>query len=820
MAWRYFADGSAYNSATGEVKPKPEQQQSYTGSDSSKWSINKPQTEQKEPVIAEGTQQGEKIYKSGQWITFDRIPEAMKNKARVDSGELTSASSAYTSQNKQQFIDAGFEIKGNQALYIKPASVSTPAPSTTTRQSYINASGKIVTPETVEMEENFKKLGFKVSGQADFQTAGAGKLTFKNGITTDETGKVIGVGDLTGGQAQTEGTGWYDEVTGKDTPVGVGTPRPTTTTEETQQILNTEAMAKYTPDQYERLEDGRVILKAGVQPIAGTTKATTVEGGIPKLNQQQELKAAQDRISAGTANDDDKKNVDYAISKGIIDGTTAISEIPSVDELSDGGGAGVATATDPLPVYENQVGSLNQQITSLKSELENTYKTKETEYQKQVDDANAKIAKLQEQQKSAIEETDPTKSQFYDQETTILQNQLDAAEFASTKLQEDYEKARSLTTELDALNNQANADIQAMKGVTGLASIRTPRINAKIDEWTGRASILQAALAGVQDNIDLSFQYIDAAQKDIKARKDEEIAYYTSLKDYYSGIETSEEGKLTQAQTDKQDMIDNIIGQKETEIENLQYTVDLVNAEMINDPARVAGAGINLATDNLETITQKLADYDYRQETIDKKNTMEAEGYTYISNLNGITSEAQITRITDSKGVERIYKNPVENVKAGSGVGTGASSPIVDAYVAQVNSGALELSSVPADYRGDVALQLGTTAPTSPLDADLEGAARVVMALENAGASTDEAYFGIVKQLAEDLGLPEASVDKTLIEKINQLKGVQPTAEAPVAEEENIGSDFDINSTEPQIGESGEVVLPTDKLKFEDVFNK
>lgn len=38
------------------------------------------------------------------------------------------------------------------------------------------------------------------------------------------------------------------------------------------QIINLESMAKYTPDQYERLDDGAVVLKEGVEPIEGTTK--------------------------------------------------------------------------------------------------------------------------------------------------------------------------------------------------------------------------------------------------------------------------------------------------------------------------------------------------------------------------------------------------------------------------------------------------------------------------------------------------------------------------------------------------------------------
>ena len=43
----------------------------------------------------------------------------------------------------------------------------------------------------------------------------------------------------------------------------------------TYQILNTAMMAKYSPNQYQRLPSGAVILNPGVTPIAGTVKETT-----------------------------------------------------------------------------------------------------------------------------------------------------------------------------------------------------------------------------------------------------------------------------------------------------------------------------------------------------------------------------------------------------------------------------------------------------------------------------------------------------------------------------------------------------------------
>ena len=344
--------------------------------------------------------------------------------------------------------------------------------------------------------------------------------------------------------------------------------------------------------------------------------------------------------------------------------TTPISDIPTVDELA--GTTPQVTVSDPIPAYEAQIGSLSEQIATMKTEMTDYWKTQEANKQTEIDDLNTKIAELQKTQLAQIEKADPAQSQFYDQQTIILQNQLDAAELASTKLTEDFNKARSLTAELETLNSQANADIQAMKGVTGLAAIRTPRINQKINEWTGRASILSAALAGVQDNINLSYQYIDKAQADITDRRNEEITYYNALIGYYGSLEETEVAKLTSAQSDKKEAAQNQNYIKQTENDKTLKTTIRLPDEMINDPARVAGAGINLATDNLFTISQKFADYDYSQEVVDKRNAMEIEGYTYLSSMTGITNENQITRITDSRGVERIYKNPPEK-KTGTG---------------------------------------------------------------------------------------------------------------------------------------------------------
>jgi len=79
------------------------------------------------------------------------------------------------------------------------------------------------------------------------------------------------------------------------------TPAAPTETAAQYQILDLEAMKKYTPDQYERLPDGRVVLKPGVQPIEGTVKqvgATPGQLGAP--GQTGEEIVGADGTAAGT----------------------------------------------------------------------------------------------------------------------------------------------------------------------------------------------------------------------------------------------------------------------------------------------------------------------------------------------------------------------------------------------------------------------------------------------------------------------------------------------------------------------------------------
>ncbi|MCK5211843.1 hypothetical protein KAJ89_04030 [Candidatus Parcubacteria bacterium] len=183
------------------------------------------------------------------------------------------------------------------------------------------------------------------------------------------TGKMVKIADYNA--AQSKDSGWYDEVTGESTPVGVGTPRPKTGTgapaESTgtpagQWIRNPAELSTLTKDDIAKLSNGKVFRRdlalekqkideyrslygapeadwqkfhdfayAGIKPTTAGAPEAAVSSDI-----QKGLQAAQDRIAKGKGTPEDKKNVEYAKSKGLIPGGEETldpkQEIANIDE--------------------------------------------------------------------------------------------------------------------------------------------------------------------------------------------------------------------------------------------------------------------------------------------------------------------------------------------------------------------------------------------------------------------------------------------------------------------------------------------------------
>lgn len=149
-------------------------------------------------------------------------------------------------------------------------------------------------------------------------------------------------------EAQTFGTSNYG-YSFPATPVSTISPQnspQSTTGGQRYQILDLNSMAQYTADQYERLPDGAVVLKAGVTPKPNTTKPyeqkapttpTTPSGGampesaVGTTDQAARDKAASDIIERSGLPDDVKMLFKTAI--GNIKGTDQESILKAFDEI-------------------------------------------------------------------------------------------------------------------------------------------------------------------------------------------------------------------------------------------------------------------------------------------------------------------------------------------------------------------------------------------------------------------------------------------------------------------------------------------------------
>ena len=86
--------------------------------------------------------------------------------------------------------------------------------------------------------------------------------------------------------------------------------------------------------------------------------------------------------------------------------------------------------------------------------LESEYQRQKDQELKRIDDFKAEMDKFTSQQEDLISRADPTKSQFYEQEQRVIQNQLDAAETASKTLESNFTENQRITNELESLLNE------------------------------------------------------------------------------------------------------------------------------------------------------------------------------------------------------------------------------------------------------------------------------------------------------------------------------------------------------------------------------
>lgn len=370
---------------------------------------------------------------------------------------------------------------------------------------------------------------------------------------------------------------------------------------------------------------------------AGTTDVYNIGGSTPKYVSFEEANAGNIWGQVQEVQNASQYGVQATNLNSLVGpGTTSI------------GDTGLITAESPaLP----SGGDINNYLTNASADLQAARTTLESSYDKQ-------IKALQDQQDSLQRQMDAYKTE---EETTL--SKIGALSTPWQKAYEDSERQRLLIEknyfdnqssikELEDLMNKAVSDIQYEQAITGLSSIRNPRIAKTKEDYAARVGVIEAVMAARNNQIAVATNLVDRGINAIANDKKAQIDYYNGLIKFYDGLRTEKGDRLITLEAQELNYVNAKIGLLENDLTKLQASSDYIKNLMI-DPATAGAmekAGVKL-TDSIETINSKLAKYSYTKEVQDRANTMAENGYSQLlaSEVAGKSPGTVITTV-DSNG--------------------------------------------------------------------------------------------------------------------------------------------------------------------------
>ena len=238
--------------------------------------------------------------------------------------------------------------------------------------------------------------------------------------------------------------------------------------------------------------------------------------------------------------------------------------------------------------------------------------------------------------------------------------EMEKAERERLKVEENYFASQALTNELDTLLTEGNQIIQQQKEVTGLANIREPRINKTISDITARTGVIQAVLSARSGQIAQAYNLIDRSVQATTADRQDQLNYYNTLLQFYTGEKDSEGNNLVNLTNEQKQYIQANISLLQNDLAMSMESVENIKSAMAN-PATAkiyADAGISL-NDSIAEINSKLSQYTYQQEIIGINNQAEGQGLEFIlPEQVSQYDQARVQSFTDSKGKVYNYLKP------------------------------------------------------------------------------------------------------------------------------------------------------------------
>lgn len=282
----------------------------------------------------------------------------------------------------------------------------------------------------------------------------------------------------------------------------------------------------------------------------------------------------------------------------------------------------------PPPAATDTITSF---VTSLSADLEKTRKSLEDSYNKQIADLRARQAESQKRIDEFTAKEEEMLTGKVQELTTPFRADLEKTERERLKVEENFFENQQLTNELDSLLTEGNTIIQQMKGVTGLAGIRNPRMKQTLDDISARVGVISAVMAARNGQIAQATNLIDRSVAATTADRQDQLSYYNTLLNFYDKQRDEEGKKLITLEKDEKDFLSAKIGLLEGDMKRTQDTADYLKKLMINPETAqyAASAGVTL-NDSVEQINTKLANYAQQKEVNDFKNGLVAKGYEFV----------------------------------------------------------------------------------------------------------------------------------------------------------------------------------------------
>jgi len=312
------------------------------------------------------------------------------------------------------------------------------------------------------------------------------------------------------------------------------------------------------------------------------------------------------------------------------------------DYLSQASASNVTSSVTP----SYTTGALNSNVSSIQSSVDAARKALETRLATDQAKNEADMAAARAKEDAALAKVQELTTPFREEKETTLRAQYGTEEVLTEQ--------RSLLTELEQLLTEGNNLIKQQQEVTGLSSVRNPRIQKTMEDVTARAGVIQAVVSLQNTYLSNAYTAIDRTVSAIAQDRQDQLSYYNTVLSLANR-------DIISLDAESKSIANEQINLLKGDLESATQTANYIKELMINPSTAslIAQAGVTL-NDSVETVNSKLALATYSNEVKEMANSMSTSGYTAITDPSTV-SASQLVTLVDSKGKTYYYKKNSSN---------------------------------------------------------------------------------------------------------------------------------------------------------------